>query len=285
MSRPGNTKRFTDSTKNADASHRSVEVTEVRSAHGQPRPSGLETARMPSAAERTRTLVQGTSSGVLLIPGVEAARPELLSPLARVVGTDGEVFLLFPADSPAVRAATHAQDDELAAVLEITDVAPVSVPHRIRGRAWVSGWLTRAPGLAEPGSMMLRLEVGEVCVDDLWGASAVDPEEFGRAAADPLAAHEAELLQHLDAAHREQVRRLGALIGERSGDGPGTDVTGGGFEEARRRAVPLALDRFGLRVRFTGESCFDVRFDFPAPVRDITELRRAMHALFEAAGA
>lgn len=273
MSRPGNTKRITDSTKNTDASS-SVEVTEVRSAHGQPRPSGLEITRMPSAAERTRTLVQSTSSAVLLVPGVEGARFDQLSPQARAFGTDGEVFLLFPADSPVVRAATHAQDDELSAVLEITDVAPVAVPHRIRGRAWVSGWLTCAPGLAtEPGAMMLRLEVGEASVDDLWGASVVEAEELARASADPLVAHETELLQHLHSAHFDQVQALAELLGER-----GADTTGAG-----RRAVPLALDRFGLRVRFTGDKPFDTRFDFPEPVRDITGLRRAMHTLFEAA--
>lgn len=276
MSRPGNTKRVTDSTKNVDAAQRSVEATEVRSAHGQPRPSGLENTRMPSAAERTRTLVQSTCSAVLLIAGVESPRPELLSPHARVVGPDGEVFLLFPADSPAVRAATHAQDDELTAVLEITDVAPVSVPHRIRGRAWVTGWLTSVPGVAEPGLMMLRLEVGELSVDDLWGASTVEPEDFTEASVDPLIAHETELLQHLHSAHGEQVQELCGLLGERS-DGMGT-------ENGRiRQAVPLALDRFGLRVRFVGEQCFDARFDFPEPVQDITELRRAMHNLFEAA--
>jgi hypothetical protein len=218
MSRPGNTKRITDSTKNVDAAQ-SIEATEVRSAHGQPRPSGLEITRMPSAAERTRTLVQSTSSAVLLIPGVEAARPEQLTPQARAVGPDGEVFLLFPADSPAVRAATHAQDDELSAVLEITDVAPVSVPNRIRGRAWVSGWLTCVPGLAEPGRMMVRLEVGEACVDDLWGADNVEPEEFARASVDPFVAHETELLQHLHSAHSEQVQALCGLIGERSETG------------------------------------------------------------------
>ncbi|MEV4330054.1 DUF2470 domain-containing protein [Streptomyces sp. NPDC049597] len=230
---------------------------------------------MPSAAERTRTLVQSTSSAVLLVPGVEGARFDQLSPQARAFGTDGEVFLLFPVDSPVVRAATHAQDDELSAVLEITDVAPVAVPHRIRGRAWVSGWLTCAPGLAtEPGSMMLRLEVGEASVDDLWGASAVEAEELARASADPLVAHETELLQHLDTAHSDQVQALAGLLGERGAD------TGAG---AGRRAVPLALDRFGLRVRFTGDKPFDARFDFPEPVRDITALRRAMHTLFEAA--
>ncbi|MDQ0841576.1 hypothetical protein QFZ68_001256 [Streptomyces sp. V1I6] len=273
MSRPGNTKRITDSTNNADASS-GIEVTEVRSAHGQPRPSGLEITRMPSAAERTRTLVQSTCSAVLLVPGLEGARPEQLSPHARAVGTDGEIFLLFAADSPAVRAATHAQDDELSAVLELTDVAPVAVRDRIRGRAWVSGWLTSVPGLAaEPGYMMLRLEVGEASVDDLWGAARVEPEEFTHAAVDPLVSHETELLQHLHSAHSDQVQALGSLLGEREGTAA----------EEGLRAVPLALDRFGLRVRFTGERCFDARFDFPSPVGDVTELRRAMHTLFEAA--
>ncbi|MFF4233368.1 hypothetical protein [Streptomyces sp. NPDC001820] len=250
---------------------------------------------MPSAAERTRTLVQSTSSAVLLIPGARAAYPEQLAPQARAVGPDGEVFLLFPADSPAVRAATHAQDDELSAVLEITDVAPVSVPNRIRGRAWVSGWLTCVPGLAGPGGMMVRLEVGEACVDDLWGAESVEPEEFARASADPLVAHETELLQHLHSAHSEQVQGLSGLLGDRNGmevlPAEVPQLPLGGAPRARSdgawangpRAVPLALDRFGLRVRFAGERCFDARFDFPTPVRDITELRRAMHTLFEAA--
>jgi hypothetical protein len=286
MSRPGNTKRITDSTKNTDAALRGVEVTEVRSAHGQPRPGGLDIARMPSAAERTRTLVQGTCSSVLLVPGLEGTRPELLCPQARVIGTDGEIFLLYPADAPAVRAATHAQDDEVAAVLELTDVAPVSVPHRIRGRAWVTGWLTCAPGLAEPGGMMLRLEINEMYVDDLWGASAVEPDDFARASPDPLASHETELLQHLDAAHEGQMQELCRLLGERARPhGPAATGAGPDRPSPVRRAVPLALDRFGLRVRFTGDSCFDARFDFPSPVRDLTGLRRAMHTLFEAAAA
>ncbi|WP_156721491.1 DUF2470 domain-containing protein [Streptomyces apocyni] len=225
---------------------------------------------MPSAAVRTRTLVQSTCSAVLLVPGLDGARPDQLTPLARSVGADGELVLVFPADAPPVRAATHAQDDELAAVLELTDVAPVSVPHRIRGRAWISGWLTHAPGLAERGLMALRLEIGEISVDDLWGASSVEPAEFAEASPDPLVGYEVELLQHLHAAHGEQVDQLRSLLGERASEGT--------------EATPLALDRFGLRVRFTGAQCFDARFDFPEPVDDVVGLRRAMHALFEAAG-
>ncbi|MFI9204382.1 DUF2470 domain-containing protein [Streptomyces sp. NPDC053048] len=236
---------------------------------------------MPSAAERTRTLVQSTCSAVLLIPGLDSACPDQLMPEVRTVGPDGEVFLVLPADSPAVRAATHAQDDELAAVLELTDVAPVSVPNRIRGRAWLSGWLTCVPGVAEAGRMLLRLELGEISVDDLWGAESVEPEEFARAAPDPLVCHEAELLQHLHSGHGDQVRGLSSLLGEREA----------AARDDYAQAVPVALDRFGLRVRFTrrhgggtpADRSFDARFEFPRPVRDIVGLRAEMHRLFEAA--
>ncbi|MFF8600553.1 DUF2470 domain-containing protein [Streptomyces sp. NPDC015232] len=231
---------------------------------------------MPSAAERTRTLVQSTCSAVLLLPGSPGTRPEPLVPEARATGPDGEVFLLYPGDAPPVRAATHAEDDELPVVLELTDVAPVSVPHRIRGRAWLSGRLTSLPGVAEPGRMMLRLEVGSATVDDLWGSADVTAEDFAAASPDPLHGHETELLQHLHAAHGDRLRELASLLGTyAAGLVPTRDV------------APLALDRFGLRVRFSAgpEHCFDARFDFPRPVRDVTGLRRELHRLFEAARA
>ncbi|MFB6781203.1 DUF2470 domain-containing protein [Streptomyces sp. NPDC056352] len=231
---------------------------------------------MPSAAERTRTLVQSTCSAVLLIPGLTTAGFDQLTPLDRSVGPEGDLFLEFPAESPAVRAATRAQDDELTAVLEITDVAPVSVPHRIRGRGRIKGRLTPVPGMAGPGRMMLRLETGEAFVDDLWGAQGVQLEEFRDATADPLVAHEAELLQHLHAAHGEQLNTLCGLLGER---------TEGRCATHTPAVVPVALDRFGLRVRFREADgrCFDARFDFPEPVRGMVGLHRAMHTLFEAA--
>ncbi|MEV2245948.1 DUF2470 domain-containing protein [Streptomyces sp. NPDC049970] len=231
---------------------------------------------MPSAAERTRTLVQSTCSAVLLVPGLNVIHPDQLMPDSRSIGPEGDLFLGFPADSPVVRAATRAQGDELTAVLEITDVAPVSVPHRIRGRARIAGWLTAVPGLAGPGGVMLRLETGEASVDDLWGAEEVEPEAFRDAVADPLVTHETELLQHLHAAHGEQMGSLSALLGGRKERADGRSLP---------EAVPVALDRFGLRVRFVEESgaCFDARFEFPDPVRDVGELRRAMYTLFEAA--
>ncbi|MDX3238221.1 DUF2470 domain-containing protein [Streptomyces sp. ME03-5709C] len=229
---------------------------------------------MPSAAERTRTLVQSTASAILVIPGLVPGLPELMVPEERTVGTDGDLFLLFPAESPAVRAATHAEDDDLTAVLDITDVAPVAVPGRVRGRAWIAGWITVAQDLPVPaGRVRLRLEVGEASLDDLWGAAQVEPDEFAAARPDPLVEHEAELLQHLAAAHADQVEHLCALA-RRDGAHPGTPAT----------AVPLALDRFGLRVRFIGaDGAFDARFEFPEPVGGHAELHRAMHTLFDAA--
>lgn len=215
-------------------------------------------------------------------------------PVARTVTPDGDVILLVSRESSAARAAAHAQDDDLTAVIEITDVAPVSVPHRIRGRAWLAGWLTQVRGaeraacaalLAErrpvgelpwtagrSAWVLLRLEVGEISVDDLWGAEHVDPEDLAAVEPDPMVGHEAELLQHLASSHSDRMAELRGLLGPRETDG--------------MRATPLALDRLGLRVRFTGGATgsFDARFDFPEPVADVCGLRRAMRSLFAAAG-
>ncbi|MFD7867666.1 DUF2470 domain-containing protein [Streptomyces sp. NPDC057682] len=233
---------------------------------------------MPSAAERTRTLVQSTCSAVLLVPGASAAAPDGPEPLSRSVGPDGDLFLEFPSSSPVVRAVTHPRGGEPAGVLEITDVAPVAVPHRVRGRARICGRLTAVPGLAGPGRTVLCLETAEIHVEDLWGAGPVTREELRDASADPLAAHETELLQHLHAAHGDTLGTLCALLGERG--------TGSGTADGPA-VVPLALDRLGLRVRVVapGGTCFDARFEFPEPVRDAAELSHALHILFQAAAA
>lgn len=260
---------------------------------GQPRPR--EGVRQLTGAERVRTLVESNASVSLTLPGaLDQGEFGTGVVAARTVTPDGDVILLVAGESAAARAAAYAQDDDLTAVIEITDVAPVSVPHRIRGRAWLAGWLTRVRGddravcaalMAERhpvgellgvhgGSsyVLLRLEVGEVSVDDLWGTDHVDPEDLATAEPDPLAHHETEVLQHLASAHADRVADLCGLLGSREADG--------------MAAVPLALDRFGLRVRFTGGgvSSFDARFDFPDPVADACGLRQAMRRLFAAAG-
>ncbi|MEW2517464.1 DUF2470 domain-containing protein [Actinacidiphila alni] len=233
---------------------------------------------MPSAAERARTLVENNASAVMTVPGLVTGPADDMTPLRRSVGPTGDVFLLFADESPVVRVVLAADGEEIEAVLEITDVAPVAVPHRIRGRAWVAGWLTAVPGgTPQAGTTLVRLETGEISLDDLWGAALVEPDEFADAAADPLACCETELLQHLAAAHGPDVGLLCGLVG-RSG------LPCGDADPSAVAAVPLALDRFGLRVRFTGDDgVFDARFDFPEPVEDRDGLRRSMLVLFEAA--
>ncbi|MGK5529261.1 DUF2470 domain-containing protein [Streptomyces sp. URMC 129] len=279
MIRPGNPAPGTG--------HRSQEHREG----GQPRPG--DDTRQPTAAERVRTLLESNASAALAIPGCELDELGHTVPESRAVTPSGDVLLLVPSRSPAARAVAHAQDDDVTAVLEITDVAPVAVPYRIRGRGWVAGWLTPVTGahrdagirlLAEhcpagpvpgPDWALLRLEVGEAYTDDLWGAAHVEPEELAEAEADPLARHEAELLQHMAAAHGPELRSLCALLGDR---GAGCAAWGA--------VTPLGLDRFGLRIRFkAGAACFDARFEFPEPVRDISRLRHALRWLFEAAAA
>jgi hypothetical protein len=253
----------------------------------------------PSAAERARTLVEGNSSAVLDIPGARAAGWDGAVPAARAVLPGGEVLLLVPRACPVLRPDRRGRREDLACVLEVTDVAPVSVARRVRGRVWVSGWVAPAPdgaraafdgvpterqaagealalvdaGAAQGRWSVLRLEVGEALVDDLFGAGHVEPEEFAAARPDPLAVHEAELLQHLAAAHGAELLALRGLLGERGA------AAGEGL-----RAVPVALDRFGLRVRFgAGTRVFDARFEFPEPAGCQDALRRAMHRLFAAA--
>ncbi len=283
-----------------------------RDHEGPPRPE--EEPTQPSAAERVRTLLASNASATLTIPGADQEEPGAWTLDFRVVAPSGDVYLLAVSGSPAARVAAHALDDDLTAVIELTDVAPVAVPHRIRGRGWVAGWLTTArgaeramaigllaerypalealPGLrpgagtGEDADPVLRLEVGEAFTDDLWGACHVEPEEFAEAVPDPLARHEAELLQHLAAAHEAQLRSLCTLLGQGPADCGMAWPAAGGRDVPWESVTPLGLDRFGLRVRFrAGAACFDARFEFPEPVRDLTQLRRAMRRLFEAAGA
>ncbi|NUU20571.1 MAG: DUF2470 domain-containing protein, partial [Streptomycetaceae bacterium] len=113
---------------------------------------------------------------------------------------------------------------------------------------------------------VVRLEPGEVLVDDLWGAEHVEPDVYQEAVADPLAAHETELLQHLAAAHGTEMQRLCRLTGAARED---------------EKVAPLALDRFGLRLRCSGPTrTRDVRFEFDTPVRDAAALGDALRALF-----
>ncbi|GAA2747948.1 DUF2470 domain-containing protein [Kitasatospora cinereorecta] len=272
-----------------------------------------DTENAPTPAERVRTLLANASSVVLDIPGVDlTARPGLPPLVDCAVLPDGALAVLVETDSPlhriaAIAALTRraaqseapphgrhaaqedAWQDEPAAELEAVDVAPVALPHRIRGRALAQGRLTLpAPGepfdtlfprVSPAGRTQLRLELDHLAVDDLRGFDCcIDLAAFTAAAADPVAAEEAGLLQHLDAAHADQLDNLG-----RRALGSGAAATSwAGREPVRVR--PVALDRYGLRVRMIGADgnaeLMDARFDFLRPLDGPEQLPEAMHRLF-----
>ncbi|MEV8098126.1 DUF2470 domain-containing protein [Kitasatospora sp. NPDC085879] len=246
-------------------------------------------AAVPSAAERVRTLLEFASSVVLDVPGIDLVDRPGPPPLVDcAVLPDGAVAVLVEEGSPVHRIAVLARGENgpVTAELDAVDVAPVAMPHRIRGRAAVQGRLgvlSRAtpariaalfPRRRATGHALLCLEPEHLAVEDLRGsACCIEPADFAAAAADPLAAEEALLLQHLDAAHADQVLALGLrAAGQRSV--PRADSV--------RAVRPVALDRFGLRLRLVGEDgrVLDARFEFGRPVRSAEELPDAMRRLF-----
>ncbi|QXJ21647.1 DUF2470 domain-containing protein [Actinomadura graeca] len=245
----------------------------------------------PGAAERARTLAYGIADGVLVAPGV----PHAPVP-AHTTDRDGRPLLLVRADSPIVAALTGEPD--LPATLRVADVSPVALPDRVRGRAWLHGWLTELPAgelraaairLSRPHPRpelldladgdrddrewtVLALEVAQVEVQDAWGGATVEPEEYAAAAPDPFVAIEAGILTHLDSCHREELTRLlpEAVAAE---DAPAPAVR------------PLALDRYGMWLRCSAApsqapGSFDLRLAFAKPVSDLHQLRCVYRHLF-----
>ncbi|WP_141581993.1 DUF2470 domain-containing protein [Actinomadura sp. WMMA1423] len=241
--------------------------------------------REPTAAERARTLAYGIADGVLVVPGVPHA-----SVPAHTTDRDGRPLLLVRADAPIVMAL--ADEDDVPATLRISDVAPVPLPDRVRGRAWLHGWLSEVPDgglraaalrlshahprpelldLAADGGgrrewTILTLEVAQAEVDDAWGSAILEPEEYAAAAPDPFVAVEAGILTHLDSAHRDELPRL---LPESVPSGP---------------VRPLGLDRYGMWLRRSAHPGahppVDVRVEFAEPVSDLHGLRRMYRRLF-----
>ncbi|MEV6212002.1 DUF2470 domain-containing protein [Kitasatospora sp. NPDC051914] len=243
---------------------------------------------VPSGAERIRTLLECASSVVLDVPGTDLVeRPGLPPFVDCAVLPDGAVAVLVGETSPLHRIAVLARGEgPVNAELDAVDVAPVALPYRIRGRAAVQGPLTvlsqATPARIEAlfphrraeGRVLLCLVPEHLAVEDLWGSECcVDPAAFAAAAPDPVAREETLLLQHLAASHADQVHALGLrAAGQRCA--PDADTI--------REVRPVALDRFGLRLRLLGEDgrMLDARFEFRRPVRCAEELPEAVRRLF-----
>ncbi|WP_025620383.1 DUF2470 domain-containing protein [Salinispora cortesiana] len=225
-----------------------------------------------TSAQRLRTIVAAATSLELRTPG---HRADLIN--RHTLDPSGRVRMDLPIGSRLATDITRQR--EVAAVIEITDVAPTPVRERVRGRATLSGWLTPvapgdtedltpvAPGDNEDLSVELDLAAVELSIDGV--TTTVDPDDFAAAEPDPLAAEEADLLCHLDRHHPRTVESLCRLVAPRHRYGV-------------RWVVPLRLDRHGLVLRLERVSGHrDVRLGFTPALRHPEELRERMSALVE----
>lgn len=262
----------------------------AKTTQGTETAGSTQTRRGPSAAERARTLAYGIADGVLVAPGVPYAPVPAYS-----ADRDGRPLLLIRTASPIVAALTaEPAEADMPATLRICDVAPVTLPDRVRGRAWLHGRLSEIPAgelraaalrlsrahprpeLLDLGDerdggdrewTVLALDVAQIEIDDAWGSATLEPEEYTGAAPDPFVAIEAGILTHLDSHHRDELTHL---LPESAPPGP---------------VRPLALDRYGMWLRCSAPppgapSAFDLRLPFAEPVSDLHGLRRVYRRLF-----
>ena len=223
--------------------------------------------QQPSPAERARTVLRLSPYLRVRVPG---ARGEV-----DLHGTDpdGSVVLVVPDDHPVARAARPAADS-LPVLLDATDVCPVPVADRVRGRARLVGWVHEPPAHLRRelalvaadregagalldiggGRTVLYVDVAEVQLvdgsadpDEVAAVVCVDREDYAAAAPDPLAGVEAALLCHLVDDHPAELARLAGLLpAAAAGRGPGDPGPAGPARAAaagRRRGRPADLRR------------------------------------------
>jgi len=239
----------------------------------------------PTLAERART-VATRSGAAVCAAGIDGSRM-----LAHATTAGGQVLVVVPTDGDVATAVRGSADGDLAALLLVTDHAPVELRDPVRAQVWLSGWLTpllpgdlQAATLAFAdvapvgalldvghGATMLRLDLAEVVLGECGTVSELAPEDYLAAAPDPLAEVEAQALQHLDEAHPEELALLCSRV-------PAAWLSHGDVVR------PLGLDRWGFRLRIEGGSGHrDVRVPFAEPVAAAEELAGAINRLMCAA--
>jgi hypothetical protein len=205
----------------------------------------------PTAAEVTRSVLAAARSLTLT---TEGHRAELIG--SHTVEASGHLLVDVPAESHLGMEVAHAPGGTLETMIEFTDVAPVSVPDRVRVRVSLSGSLRLADDRTGPGPIALRFEPGGITLEEGGRSHDVGLDELRTAEPDPLAETEAELLIHLAGAHQDAVELLSQLVEPRLLTG----VT---------RVDPLRLDRYGIVLRLQRlRGHRDVRLGFPTPLRN-----------------
>ncbi|MGW1836019.1 DUF2470 domain-containing protein [Streptomyces sp. NPDC002067] len=178
----------------------------------------------PTSAEQVRTILASAQSMSLLTGG---DRTEISR-----TGADGTASPLHL--HPAPDGHTRTERELPTTTLEFTDIAPLPARSRVRARLTLTGRLLPPNG---PGTETGRcLEFGRAVLTTPTGRTSVPLDELLAAAPDPLATREAGLLTHLADGHEHLVPLLLRLVEPR-------------LRRHVRRALPLALDRYGLTLR------------------------------------
>lgn len=243
---------------------------------------------VPPPAERARTLA-GRARHAAVIGDVGDGELRAAPTLHHVPAT-GAATLQFPDDHPLVTAVRDRGEALLPAMLELADVAPVTVRRPVRGLLWISGRLRVLPlrvarraalriaaevpdeRLLDVGhdEVLLRLEPAMVVLSDAEGTEALAPTAMAAAPPDPVAATGDGWLAHLAAAH---AGTLSALVPHLPAH----------LRRPGHRLAPLGVDRLGLRLRVEIDgpepADHDVRLPFRHPLSCPGQLGQAVRAL------
>ncbi len=208
---------------------------------GHPHPTVRPADAAPAdAAVRARSAVEAASSVDVVWDEGACALVEGVTALH-----DGSLLLAVPLGTALADRLLRAdaEGSDVGGCLGVTDLAPVAVRERVRGRLALAGWFeVRSQG----ADLLCRLEPQQVVWQDLGAPPPshrrprsgvhVDSEDYRGAECDPLAAHEAELLLAL-----LRDRRTLAFLGARAGLA--------GLARRGDPVRPVRLDRSGVTLR------------------------------------
>ncbi|MFD9533465.1 DUF2470 domain-containing protein [Streptomyces sp. NPDC060010] len=220
-------------------------------------------AAAPTDAERVRSILAAAHSMTVVTDGLRSEVHQM----------EGEDLLgrlhLHPAAPAAGQGATAPAEDRPVIRLEFTDIAPTPIRDRVRARVTVIGHLLTP--YTENSAESTCVEYGQAILETAEGTSYIGLEELDQAWPDPLAPYEAGMLTHLLDDHPELVTLLLRLVRP----APAAAVV---------RALPLALDRYGITLRLEEANGHrDARLPFPSPLDDVEQSGAQIQALLSAA--
>ncbi|MFI1015942.1 DUF2470 domain-containing protein [Streptomyces sp. NPDC020965] len=220
----------------------------------------------PTSAERIRSILTAADSMTVVTDAGRTEVSRLHGP-----GETEQIHLhpALPAEGGGLGAGPPGADP-VPATLEFTDIAPTPVRDRVRARVLLVGRLLDSSRHQAPDGSRC-MEFAHAVLDTADGRATVDLHTLMRADTDPLAVCEAGMLTHLIDDHSDVVGLLLRLVKPRVTQGV-------------RRALPVAIDRYGITLRLEhAHGHEDARLPFASPVKDADHAGEHIHALLESA--